>query len=640
MSGWDVEKPPLTTTIPVLHHLTPPHEKLLSRVFGMFSQHQMLKTILAAACLSLSTWAQSSPPAGATISSAVAALAGLTGPKTIFVYPGSYAEQVKISYSYPLNLRGFSNNPTSAGSNRVTVRAAISAAQAGSNAKSATIWAHSAENAINSFGTETDTQALSLASTGQRQAFSFCSFSSFQDTVKVDGSACFIGSRIEGAVDFVFGSGSAWFESVIMAVKASPYAKTITAQRNSPGGKTAFVFSRSQVISAGATRGSTYLGRPWSEYASVVFQSCSLSDIINPAGWSVWAPNNPQTAHVRFQEYQNNGPGASTSARQLELKELLLCSSKVSWDLARFKTAEGARARLATYVGLSSKRTPEEYRIPVNAAHLQRHVPFLKNSAAKPKKHGELLSLYNDRGADASEVRGMGLKPLNLQGFSTNPTSTASNQVTVRVAISAAQAAAILKHPNLKPVSSAVFQPELYALHHIAKNVINSFGTGKDTQALALASAVQRQGKQCDALTHVESQLSAHLVLVVLAVKASPHATVITAQRNSPGGQTAFVFSRSQVISAGATRGSTYLGRPWSEYASVVFQSCSLSDIINPAGWSVWAPNNPQTAHVRFQEHQNMGPGASTSARQFGTQRTSPVLIESIWESGHSSWAR
>ncbi|KAH9459922.1 hypothetical protein Pst134EB_008135 [Puccinia striiformis f. sp. tritici] len=105
-------------------------------------------------------------------------------------------------------------------------------------------------------------------------------------------------------------------------------------------------------------------------------------------------------------------------------------------------------------------------------------------------------------------------------------------------------------------------------------------------------------------------------------------------------GKTAFVFTRSQVISAGATKGSTYLGGPWSEYASVVFQSCSSRDIINPAGWSVWAPNTPQTAHVRFQEYQNNGPGASTSARQFGTQRTSPVLIESILGSGHSSWAR
>ncbi|KNE99375.1 hypothetical protein PSTG_07307 [Puccinia striiformis f. sp. tritici PST-78] len=193
-------------------------------------------------------------------------------------------------------------------------------------------------NVINSFGTGTDTQALALASAGQRQAFSFCLFSSFQDTVSIEGTAFFIGSRIEGAVDFVFGSGSAWFESVVLAVKASPHATVITAQRNSPGGQTAFVFSRSQVISAGATRGSTYLGRPWSEYASVVFQSCSLSDIINPAGWSVWAPNNPQTAHVRFQEHQNMGPGASTSARQFGtqrtspvLIESILGSGHSSW---------------------------------------------------------------------------------------------------------------------------------------------------------------------------------------------------------------------------------------------------------------------------------------------------------------------
>ncbi|KAH9459921.1 hypothetical protein Pst134EB_008134 [Puccinia striiformis f. sp. tritici] len=148
----------------------------------MFSQCQMLKAILAAACLSLSTWAQSSPPAGAlivrqgntgrgehaTISSAVAALAGLTGPKTIFVYPGSYAEQVKISYSYPLKLRGFSNNPTSAASNRVTVRAAISAAQTGSNAKSATIWAHSADIRISNLIIDV-LYALEMSSTRSEQ---------------------------------------------------------------------------------------------------------------------------------------------------------------------------------------------------------------------------------------------------------------------------------------------------------------------------------------------------------------------------------------------------------------------------------------------------------------------------------------
>ncbi|KNE99376.1 hypothetical protein PSTG_07308 [Puccinia striiformis f. sp. tritici PST-78] len=105
MSAWSGGKPSACRPYyPSCTILLPLHEKLLSRVFGMFSQHQMLKTILAAACFSLPTWAQSSPPAGAlivrqsntgsgehaTISSAVAALAGLTGPKTIFVYPGIY----------------------------------------------------------------------------------------------------------------------------------------------------------------------------------------------------------------------------------------------------------------------------------------------------------------------------------------------------------------------------------------------------------------------------------------------------------------------------------------------------------------------------------------------------------------------
>ncbi|WAQ83352.1 hypothetical protein PtA15_3A722 [Puccinia triticina] len=319
------------------------------------NHNPILKNILVAAFFSLSAWAQSSPPAGAlivrqtnsgtsgaeftTISSAVAALSRLTGPQTIFIYPGTYTEQVKISYPYSLSLQGYSSNPTSSASNQVTVRAAVSAAQAGSNSKSATIWAYSPglgcliesfadnftnccsllvriRNVINSFGTGTDTQALALAATGRRQVFKHCVFSSFQDTVSIEGTSYFFESRIEGAVDFVFGSGSAWFEAVILAIKPAS-SPVITAQRNSPGGITAFVFNRAQVISAGASAGSAYLGRPWSEDATVIFQFCSLSDVINPAGWRIWAPSQPNTARAKFQEYRNSGPGASTRARQL-----------------------------------------------------------------------------------------------------------------------------------------------------------------------------------------------------------------------------------------------------------------------------------------------------------------------------------
>ncbi|KAA1078965.1 hypothetical protein PGTUg99_015109 [Puccinia graminis f. sp. tritici] len=252
----------------------------------MFIHSQIRNNLLAVALFSFFTWAQNSvPPSGAlivrqgkagkgeyaTISAAVAALKGLTGPKTIFVYPGTYSEQVKLVYDSPLILQGYTTDPTSATSNQVNVQVAVSAAQAGSNSKSATIWAYSDDirisnfNVINSFGTGTDTQALALASTGKRQAFKYCTFSSFQDTVEVEGLSYFYGCRVEGAV-----------------------------------------------------AGSTYLGRPWSEYASVVVQSCSLSDIINPAGWSAWSPpSDPRTSHVSFQEYKNSGPGANSKARQI-----------------------------------------------------------------------------------------------------------------------------------------------------------------------------------------------------------------------------------------------------------------------------------------------------------------------------------
>ncbi|KAA1074070.1 hypothetical protein PGT21_011533 [Puccinia graminis f. sp. tritici] len=303
----------------------------------MVSHKQVRQNLFIAAFISLSAWAQSSPPTGAlivrqgsstgrgefpTISAAVAALARLTGPQTIFIYPGTYTEKVKITYPYSLSVQGYSANPTSTASNQVTVNAAVSAAQAGSNSNSATIWAHSSGirisnlNVINSFGTGRDTQALALASTGKRQVFKYCAFSSFQDTVEIEGTAYFYGSHIEGAVDFIFGPGSAWFESVVLGVKSSP-TPVITAQRNSPGGGTAFVFNHAQIVSAGAQPGSAYLGRPWSPDASVVYQFCSLSNVINPQGWKIWSPSQPNTDRVNFQEFQNVGPGASTSARQI-----------------------------------------------------------------------------------------------------------------------------------------------------------------------------------------------------------------------------------------------------------------------------------------------------------------------------------
>lgn len=56
--------------------------------------------------------------------------------------------------------------------------------------------------------------------------------------------------------------------------------------------------------------GAYYLGRPWREYARVVFQRTSMSGVVNPAGWRVWNANDPRTAHVSYGEFGNTGDGA------------------------------------------------------------------------------------------------------------------------------------------------------------------------------------------------------------------------------------------------------------------------------------------------------------------------------------------
>ena len=87
-----------------------------------------------------------------------------------------------------------------------------------------------------------------------------------------------------------------------------------------------------------------------------------------------------------------------------------------------------------------------------------------------------------------------------------------------------------------------------------------------------------------------------------------------------------------------AQAGIDYLGRPWGEYARVVFQYTDLSQIINSAGWSVWnAAPQERTCCVTFAEYENTGPGSETSGRaDFSQQLDAPVEIETVLGSGYA----
>lgn len=86
------------------------------------------------------------------------------------------------------------------------------------------------------------------------------------------------------------------------------------------------------------------------------------------------------------------------------------------------------------------------------------------------------------------------------------------------------------------------------------------------------------------------------------------------------------------------TEGSYYLGRPWREYAHVVYQRCTLSDVIASSGWEEWSASTPNTEGVLFGEYDNSGKGSDGTRADFATTLDAPVSIASILGNNYVDW--
>lgn len=75
-----------------------------------------------------------------------------------------------------------------------------------------------------------------------------------------------------------------------------------------------------------------------------------------------------------------------------------------------------------------------------------------------------------------------------------------------------------------------------------------------------------------------------------------------------------------------------YLGRPWQDFARVIYQYSTLSDIINPLGWTTLDLD----ATPIFEEFRNMGDGSNTSVRVNETVATAAVTMAQLWPNGFS----
>lgn len=109
------------------------------------------------------------------------------------------------------------------------------------------------------------TQAVAVRTAGSADntRFRACTFSGYQDTLYLDAGYHFLAScSISGNVDFIFGSGKAWFEDCDLVVK--PYAEEsyLVAPSTRTGEAYGFVFFHC-TIKAEDGAGLIYLGRPW-----------------------------------------------------------------------------------------------------------------------------------------------------------------------------------------------------------------------------------------------------------------------------------------------------------------------------------------------------------------------------------------
>lgn len=183
-------------------------------------------------------------------------------------------------------------------------------------------------------------QAVAVETQGDKAIFINCRFIGNQDVLFLNSEKSrqyYKNCYIEGTTDFIFGSATAWFE------KCSIYSKKnshITAASTPKDNAYGFVFNNCR-LTGDSSLHMVSLGRPWRPYAWVAYLHCYIGKQIKPEGWSNWnKTDNYKT--TRFSEYQNYGPGASTSSRvnwskqltSAEASEITIKNVLSGWDPA------------------------------------------------------------------------------------------------------------------------------------------------------------------------------------------------------------------------------------------------------------------------------------------------------------------
>ena len=147
-----------------------------------------------------------------------------------------------------------------------------------------------------------------------------CNILGNQDTLYAAGKSSrqyFSNCYISGTTDFIFGSATAYFDKCVIHSKKNSY---ITAASTAKENRYGYIFNKC-TLTADNGVSKVYLGRPWRNYANVVFIECEMGSHIRPEGWHNWGqPEREKTAF--YAEYKCSGPGSNTAGRVSWIRKL------------------------------------------------------------------------------------------------------------------------------------------------------------------------------------------------------------------------------------------------------------------------------------------------------------------------------